>query len=177
MRIISGKFRGVSIPSPKEGSVRPTLDRVKENLFNILQFKVAQARCLDLFCGSGAFGLECLSRGAASVDFVDNDKRNIQVLQEFLVGLKVENCLLHSGDFSTVLGKFGAEKRSFDIIFLDPPFKEGLAKAALSQIFRLGLLKSGGVVVYERDKDSENPFSHKVVDSRSYGKISLDFMK
>ncbi len=177
MRIISGKYRGVVIPSPKGGLVRPTLDRVKESLFNILQFKVSGKRCLDLFCGSGAFGLECLSRDAKSIDFVDVDKKNMQSLQKFLEKLRAENYALHVGDFFEVLKKLDKDKKRFDLIFLDPPFEGQLAKLALSQIFKLGLLEKGGSIILERDKDSENPFFHKVVDSRNYGNISLDFMK
>ena len=84
MRIISGKFRGTIIPSPKQEVVKPTLDRVKENIFNILQFRIAGAKCLDLFCGSGALGIECLSRGASEMCFVDNNKANVEALKIFL---------------------------------------------------------------------------------------------
>lgn len=177
MRIISGKFRGTTIPSPKEEIVRPTLDRVKENLFNILQFKVDDSICLDLFCGSGAFGLECLSRNAQSVDFVDINKNNITALKKFLEKLNAKNYCLHNCDYFDALKKFSFEKKAFDIIFLDPPFESNFAQVAIQKIFKFNLLSKDGIIIWEHDDKVKNEYSSKVYDTRNYGRIIIDFIE
>jgi len=176
MRIISGIYRGVPIPSPKEEIVRPTLDRVKENIFNILQFDVENSTCLDLFCGSGAFGLECLSRDAKSVHFVDNNKNNISSLKTFLEKLNAKNFSLHNCDFFDALKKFSAENMCFDIIFLDPPFDSNFAQIAIQKIFKFNLLSKDGIIVFEHEKNIKNDYSSKVFDTRVYGRIVIDFL-
>ena len=177
MRIISGKYRGVNIPSPKEEIVKPTLDRIKENIFNILQFKVQDSVCLDLFCGSGALGLECLSRGAKDVTFVDNNKQNIITLKKFLEKLKATNFNLKNCDYYEVLKQASIENKKFDIIFLDPPFDSDLAEVALQKIFKFGLLTEDGFVVWEHPTDYINlKFKSKVKDTRVYGSVQIDFL-
>ena len=178
MRIISGKFRGTVIPSPKEEIVKPTLDRIKENIFNIIQFEVAESSCLDLFCGSGALGLECLSRGANVVHFVDNNKQNIVALKSLLAKLKCTDAKLHSCDYFEALKTFVATNTKFDIIFLDPPFDSELAEVALQKIFKFGLLSPNGVVVWEHPTEHDNSkYKQKIKDSRVYGKIQVDFLR
>lgn len=177
MRIISGKYRGTVIPSPKEEIVKPTLDRVKENIFNIIQFKVQNAVCLDLFCGSGALGLECISRGAERVFFVDNNKQNIANLKKFNEKLKIENSTLLTSDFYDALKSFSNNNLKFDIIFLDPPYESNLAEVSLQKIFKFGLLSPTGVVVWEHPTNSEQPkFKTKIKDTRIYGKVQIDFL-
>ena len=177
MRIISGKFRGTVIPSPKESIVKPTLDRVKENVFNILQFKVNNSVCLDLFCGSGALGLECLSRGAKEVVFVDNNKQNILALKTLLEKLKVENFNLRNEDYFESLKFFETTKKQFDIIFIDPPFDSSLAELSIQKILKFNLLKQDGFVVWEHPTDIDNSkFRLKIKDTRKYGKIQIDFI-
>ncbi len=177
MRIISGKFRGTVIPSPKEEIVKPTLDRIKENIFNIIQFEVPNSTALDLFCGSGALGLECISRGANEVHFVDNNKANILSLKSFLTKLKCENAKLHSCDYYEALKTFVATNTKFDIIFLDPPYDSGLAEVALQKIFKFGLLSPNGVVVWEHPTEYDNSkYKQKIKDSRIYGKVQVDFL-
>lgn len=178
MRIISGKFRGTVIPSPKEEIVKPTLDRIKENIFNIIQFEVPSSLCLDLFCGSGALGLECLSRGASAVHFVDNNKANIQALKSLLTKLKCDDAKLHSCDYFEALKAFASTDTKFDIIFLDPPYDSELAEIALQKIFKFGLLSPNGVVVWEHPTDHDNlKFKQKIKDSRIYGKVQVDFLR
>lgn len=177
MRIIAGKYRGTVIPSPKEEIVKPTLDRVKENLFNILQFKVQDCVCLDLFCGSGALGLECLSRGAKEVTFVDNNKQNIIALKKLLEKLKATDYTLKNCDYYEVLKQASIENKKFDIIFLDPPFDSDLAEVALQKIFKFGLLTENGFVVWEHPTDYKNlRFMSKVTNSRVYGSVQIDFL-
>lgn len=177
MRIIAGKYRGTNIPSPKEEIVKPTLDRVKENIFNILQFQVQDSVCLDLFCGSGALGLECLSRNAKEVYFVDNNKKNITALKNLLTKLNATDYILSSSDYYEALKQFSGEKKQFDIIFLDPPYDTDLAEVALQKIFKFNLLSPTGVVVWEHPTDYENlKFKSKVKNTKVYGKIQIDFL-
>ena len=177
MRVIAGKFRGTVIPAPKQSVVKPTLDRVKENVFNILQFKVGGSACLDLFCGSGALGLECLSRGAEEVCFTDNNKQNILALKTLLEKLNASNYTLKNEDYYESLKFFNETKKQFDIIFLDPPFDSDLAETALQKIFKFDLLKPNGIVVWEHPTDTQtNKFKLKIKDSRTYGTIQIDFI-
>lgn len=177
MRIISGKFRGKVIPSPKQEVVKPTLDRVKENIFNILQFQIAGARCLDLFCGSGALGLECISRGAKEVAFVDNNRANVEALKKFLAGLNVQNYRAMTCDFYDALKHFSQKEEKFDIILLDPPFDSNLADIAISKIFKFDLLSENGIVVHERSAATPSKFAPKVTDTRVYGTVAVDFLR
>ena len=177
MRIISGKFRGTVIPSPKQEIVKPTLDRVKENIFNILQFKIAGARCLDLFCGSGALGIECISRGAKNVVFVDNNKANVEALKKFLSKLNVQNYSAKNCDFYEALKDFCESGEKFDIIFLDPPFDSDLADVAIGKILKFDLLSDNGIIVHERSITTVSKFVQKVTDTRRYGTVAVDFLK
>lgn len=178
MRIIAGKYRGTNIPSPKEEVVKPTLDRIKENIFNIIQFEVPESTCLDLFCGSGALGLEALSRGANEVCFVDNNKQNIVALKNILSKLKAENFNIYNSDYYEALKRFEDCNKKFDIIFLDPPFDTDLAIVALQKIFKFGLISPNGVVVWEHPTEYDtSKFKHKIKDSRVYGKIQIDFLR
>lgn len=177
MRIISGKYRGIQIPSPKELIVKPTLDRIKENVFNILQFKVKGAKVLDLFCGSGALGIEALSRDASFVSFVDNNKNNIVALKKFLDKINAENFTLINSDYYDALKTFKEQNKTFDIIFLDPPYDSDLAQIALQKIFKFDLLSQDGIIVWEHQFDLEqNRFASKIVDKRVYGKVEIDFI-
>lgn len=174
MRVISGKFRGKIIPSPKQEIVKPTLDRVKENIFNILQFNITYTTCLDLFCGSGALGIECLSRGAKFVTFVDNNKENILQLNKFVSGLKCTNYETYVLDYYDFLKTC---QKKYDIIFLDPPYDSNLGEIAIQKIFKFDLLSQNGIIVWEHKFTKLHRFSSKVYDSRTYGKIQIDFIK
>ena len=173
MRIISGKFRGKTIPSPKEEIVKPTLDRIKENIFNILQFKVANSEVLDLFAGSGALGIECISRGAELVTFVDNNKKNTAMLEKFLKTLGDSHFEVKTCDYYDAL----KTSKKFDIIFLDPPYDSDLAEMAIGKIYKFGLLKEDGIIVWEHSFEKDNKkFAHKIFDTRKYGSVVVDFL-
>ena len=176
MRIIGGKHRGRKLAEFKGEEIRPTADRVKESLFNILSVSVVGARVLDLFCGSGNLGLESLSRGAASVHFNDLSKDSLKVLKRNIEAVGEEGaCTVTNFDYLTCLN---CVKGSFDIIFMDPPYRFDYGIPALEVIVRRKLLNEGGVVVYERDR----PFEGSVLgiekyDERKYGKTYLTFFK
>ena len=125
MRIIAGEWRGRQVAAPKGDSVRPTLDRVREAWMSMVHTSLPEARVLDLFAGSGALGLEALSRGAASVDFVENDPRTFRVLKENVEALGAgERCTLYRQDALKFLKSAGFP---YDIAFADPPYRKELA--------------------------------------------------
>ncbi|MEG1612684.1 MAG: 16S rRNA (guanine(966)-N(2))-methyltransferase RsmD [Clostridia bacterium] len=174
MRIISGKYGGRKLFSPKGDDVRPTTDRVKEALFNILQFKVRNAVVLDLFSGSGALGIECVSRGAKEVIFSDNDRKSIELVNRNLSGIEFNGQILQS-DYLRVISN---SKAKFDIIFLDPPYNSGLAEKAILEILKCDILSNDGIIVYEhvRKLAYTPPEGLFLDDSRKYGDIQLDFI-
>ena len=179
MRVIAGRYRGLKIPSPKEDVVKPTLDRVKENMFNILQFNITNSVCLDLFCGSGALGIEALSRGASEVCFVDVNKQNTLALDKFLKLHKATEYCIFNCDFFDALKTFEREHKKFNIVFVDPPFESNLAEVAIKKILHFGLLADDGVVVWEHSAQTEVPkvFEQKIAKSKKYGSVQLEFIK
>ncbi len=129
LRIISGEWRGRILTFPDHPGIRPTPDRVRETLFNWLQPTILGARCLDLFAGSGALGLEALSRGAAQVDFVERDRKSAAAIRGHLETLNTERGRIVAGDALHFLQQ--SDLQRYDLIFLDPPFGQGLLERAL----------------------------------------------
>ena len=172
MRIITGSKRGKKLITLEGEQVRPTTDRVKESLFNILQFQLEGRRFLDLFAGSGQIGLEALSRGAALAVFVDASKDSIRVVEKNVqsTGLGDRSKVI-TADFQSYLR--GCRER-FDIAFLDPPYRMGLLEKALPLVAER--MNPGGVILCEHPEDETLPESagdflqHK---SYRYGKIML----
>ena len=164
MRIIGGKYKSRVLAEFPGTDVRPTGDRVKESLFNILSLKIGGARVLDLFCGSGALGLECLSRGAKEAVFNDFSSESIRLLEKNMKALGVVKGAegkVYTLDFSVCLDGL---KGGFDLIFLDPPYRFEYGVPALEKIARRGLLNENGIAVYERDK----PFEERIDGLEKY---------
>lgn len=178
MRIIGGKYRSRVLASFDGEDVRPTADRVKESLFNILSLRFYGARVLDLFCGTGALGLESLSRGAREAVFNDQSKQSVTLLKKNLKTLKLQEgneVKVYNLDASVFLD--GA-REPFDLIFIDPPYALDVGVKAVEKIAQKGLLAKGGVLVFERDR----PFEGEVdglekYDERKYGKTILTFFR
>lgn len=151
VRIIAGDFRGRKLPVRSANGLRPTSDRMKETLFNWLQFEVAGMRCLDAFAGTGALGLEALSRGAAQVDFLELDTQNVQQLQRNLDTLKIQQANVYQTDTLQWLQQPSVQP--YDLIFLDPPFHQALMQPALEAIFQQNWLKNHQAWLYlEQEK-------------------------
>ena len=172
MRVISGKYRGMNLAEFKGQEIRPTADRVKESLFNILSAHIAGARVLDLFCGSGNLGIESLSRGAEFVHFNDIFKDSIAVLNKNLARLKDSNFAVTAHDFSLCLSRV----KNFDIIFIDPPYAKEFGVEALKIIGSGNNLNENGIAVFERDRSFSGEIEGlEQYDERKYGKTYLTF--
>ena len=179
MRIIGGKFRSRVLAEFAGEDVRPTSDRAKEALFNILSLKLYGARVLDLFAGSGALGLESLSRGAKEVVFNDCAKTSLAILKKNLATLKItpngEDVKLMNCDYLVCLEQVRGQ---FDIIFIDPPYRFDFGEKALQKIAERKLLAENGIAVYERDRSFEGEIEGlEKYDERKYGKAYFTFFR
>ena len=177
MRIISGASKGKKLNEPKDLITRPLKDLTKESIFNILshsnKFSVPLegANILDLFSGTGSFGLECLSRAAEHVTFVENYKEIIPILKKNIAELKYEkNSDIIERDIN-ISSNFKIFQNQFDIIFLDPPYKEKKLFEMLENIFKSNLLKNKGIIIIHRHKNGidEFPKEFKKIEEKSYG--------
>ena len=159
MRIITGKAKGLILKAPKGLSTRPTSDRIKESLFNILNGMIDfnNKSILDLFAGTGALGLEAMSRGGAQATFVDSETVNI-ISDNINRAHFNDKSEIIRGDVFKMIKKFSDNQRQFDLIFCDPPYNKGLWQQTLIKIDNLNLLKSEGLLIIEHDinETSEN---------------------
>lgn len=178
MRVVAGKYRGKNLASPIDDRVRPTTTRIKETLFNVLQGYVADATVLDLFAGSGALGIECLSRGAAEVVFVDRSKDSISLVKQNLKGIDGKYSV-HMTDFAAYLRSAQAMGKRFDLIFLDPPYASDLAEIAIDIILHAGLLSDDGVIVFEHGSEKDFAFCDRAyaVRTKRMGTVTAEFIR
>lgn len=151
VRIIGGRWKRSRLPVPDVKGLRPTPDRVRETLFNWLQTKLPGARCLDLFAGTGALGLEAASRGASQVLLVDNDPQVVQHLRAQVQRLGADHVVVQETNASTLLGR---PAEPFDIVFLDPPFASGMLTSLCRSLEERGWLSVGGLVYLEGERSA-----------------------
>ena len=183
MRVISGSARGTVLHSIEDISTRPTLDRVKESLFNIIQNDIEDNTVLDLFAGSGAIGIEFLSRRAKQVYFCDKSSKAVAMIEKNLEKTKLkEKAIVYNKDYIDCINT--VKNIKFDIIFLDPPYKEEFALDAIEKISNLKLLKDDGIIIIETDERERDinrinnmNINYKIYDLRKYGRVSLIFLK
>lgn len=179
MRVISGTAKGTSLESLDGDKTRPTLDRVKEALFNILQNDIRNAYVLDLFSGSGALGIEALSRGASFCVMADKSNDAIKVINRNLQKTKLEkNAKVIKNDYIKTLDSLN---QKFDLIFIDPPYAQNIAVDAIKNIVELDLLTEEGIIVLETDEEERELENLKkinvnVYDLRKYGRVKLIFL-
>ena len=175
MRIIGGKYRGRVLSVFKGRDVRPTSDRAREALFNILAPEIYGANVLDLFCGSGSIGLEAISRGADYVVFNDVSQDSLDILRKNLALLRMD-AKIYNLDYKALLERLDV---TFDIIYVDPPYKSGLGELAVDAAFDLGRVAEGGTVVYEHS--SELPFKCAREDvkvrTKVMGSVTVEFIR
>ena len=179
MRIISGKYKGHALVSFNASHIRPTTDRVKESLFNIWQNQIEGARVLDLFSGTGNLGLEALSRGAASVQFVDAHSKSIQILKQNIEKLKLtEDHRVSTMDTFHFLKRY--KDAPFDLIFIDPPFTEAIADKVMGYLARSSSFHSNTLIAIEsgrREKIGEDYKTLIRYDQREFGDKFLSLFR
>ena len=178
MRIIAGRHRGRKLKAPRGLATRPVLARVREALFNVLG-DVAGARVLDLYAGTGALGIEALSRGAASLVAVDSGIRQNRIIRENLACLG-EDAEVVRADVGRLLKKKAAGGETFELVFADPPYEKGLAVGTVEAVFGLGLLAAGGVMCVTVRHSETLPAEvdeGRVIFDRRYGETRLVLYK
>ncbi|MBQ2819323.1 MAG: 16S rRNA (guanine(966)-N(2))-methyltransferase RsmD [Clostridia bacterium] len=175
MRVITGKARGKKLAAPEGYDTRPTTDRVKESIFNIIQFDIEGRHALDLFCGSGQLGIEALSRGAYSCVFADMDRKAADIARKNIANCGfTEQSEVYCGDGVAMLSRM--KKGRFGLIFLDPPYHTELISSALSKICTLDLLAQGGIIICETERGipfPELPAPYRVLKEYNYGKTVI----
>jgi len=186
MRIISGKLKGSLLYLPKNNNTRPLKDIVKESIFNLLShsnkisFKIENSNILDLFSGTGSFGLECLSRQARNVFFIEKNKEAIIILKKNIKKLKLENkTKIFSDDVFELAKSNNFFTSKFDLIFCDPPFKNPNMKKLFDLFLDNKILKDDGIIVLHRNKSINEKFPDyfKIIDERIYGISKIIFGK
>lgn len=183
MRVISGTARGTKLNSIESLSTRPTLDRVKESLFNILQNQIPDAVILDLFAGSGAISIEFLSRGAKQAYLCEKQHTAAKMIYLNLDKTKLNTkAIMIEKDYKKALEILKQNKIAFDFIYLDPPYQADYAVDATKRILSLDLLKEKGSIIIETDDEKRELLELKkldveIYDIRKYGRVSLIFLK
>ena len=182
MRIISGDMRGTKLFTLEGLNTRPTLDRVKEALFSKINYDLQEAIILDLFSGSGALGLESLSRGAKLSVMCDSSRDAIKILKLNIAKTRTEDkTVVHNCDYKKLLEKLENDNIKFDFVFLDPPYKTNFAEDATKKIIEKNLLNKNGTIVLETD-DKEKVLNNldlnllEIKDIKKYGRIFLLFL-
>ena len=183
MRIISGIFKGKKIFEPKDASTRPLKDLTKESIFNIivhsnkLKIDIKNSFVLDLFSGVGSFGIECISRGAKHVTFIENYNGVLPILKKNLSSLKIDE--KYQVIEQNILNGINLKNsiNTFDIIFLDPPYKEKNLKKILDNISTEKLIKDNGIIIIHRHKNEKDEFSEnlKIIEEKKYGISKIIF--
>ena len=171
MRVITGTARGRRLKTPEGMDIRPTTDNVKESVFNILQFDIEGRRVLDLFAGTGQLGIECLSRGAKEVVFIDQSRDAVKIVKENLKACGFSAPVLQQ-DAISYLNACG----KFDLIFVDPPYDAGLYKTVLEKINSIDILSEGGIILCESRRETIMPEMRSPYYLRKeyrYGKVKL----
>lgn len=175
MRVCAGKFKGRVLEENKYDHIRPTADMVKQAIFNKINFILQGAKVLDLFCGTGALGIEAISRGASEAVFVDIDKRSIALTSKNLKKLNISARLINT-NYSNAIKRLNGEK--FDIIFLDPPYKSGIYQDCIKLIYEYNLLNENGLIVCEQNKEDEFDFSpFETIDIKVYGIKKVTYLQ
>lgn len=182
MRIISGEAKGRTLFAPVGDQTRPTSDKIRGSLFNILNGSVADAEVLDLFGGTGALALEALSRGAARAVIVDNARAAIEVIrrnaQNVLKDALTERALILKSDYRSAIS--GVAGRKFDLVFLDPPYRMVEAYGdAIDRLNRAEALCKSAIIVCERRHDAKIavPEGFEIYDTREYGETTIEFVR
>ena len=181
MRIVAGKYKGQKLTEIKGRQIRPTSDRVREALFSILSPSMENALVLDLFAGTGALGLEAISRGASKSVFVDKSREAIGIIKKNIKLLKIQDeAEVVLQDVRTLKNLKAFSGQKFDLIFMDPPYNKGLLGNVFADSDFLDMIKDNSIIIAEhssREKDIDKVSGFDRYDKRTYGEISLSFFK
>jgi len=186
MRIISGDLKGSTLYLPESKETRPLKDMVRESIFNLLThsnkitLKLKNSRVLDLYAGTGSFGLECLSRGSKKVCFVEKSKNILKILEKNIDKLKLkEKTKIFNNDVSILIKKKNIFDLKFNLVFCDPPFINKDTKSVMDIIFNNNILENKGIIILHRHKNSQDkyPKYFKIIDERVYGASKIIFGK
>ncbi len=181
MRIIGGKARGTKLHTLEGKNTRPTLDRVKESLFNIIQMDILESDFLDVFAGSGAIGLEAASRGANRVVLSDSSKKACEIINLNINKVHFEDKVEVFNSCSDKMLKL-LEKQKFNLIYIDPPYENiNLIKETIELILKYNLLDQDHIIIIETDNEENvlkkiNTMDINIIDKRKYGRVSLIFL-
>ena len=181
LRIIGGELRGKKLHSIRGRSIRPTADRLRESIFNIISSCIQGAIVLDLYAGTGAFGIEALSRGAETAVFIDNSKAALSVIQDNIRSCAFDNrAIIVKWDVKRNLNCLKSTRsNAFNLVFLDPPYNRGLIKPSLINLDDSRSLKKEAVIVVEHSSVEPIPVSlipFKITDQKKYGKTLVSFL-
>jgi len=168
MRVISGKYKGKNLIGFDIDGTRPTMDRVKESLFGIIQEKVRDSVVLDLFAGSGSLGIEAISNGAYEAYFVDNNIELINIIKKNTSNMNDKIHIMKS-DYKSALELYKNSNIKFDIIFLDPPYKLNLINDCLNKIEEYNLLNEDGIIICEYETEEIYNNKLKLIKEKKYG--------
>ena len=175
MRVISGKYKGKNLIGFDIDGTRPTMDRVKESLFGIIQCNIKDSIVLDLFAGSGSLGIEALSNGASECYFFDNNIELINIIKKNVIGITGTHIM--KSDYKNSLELLKNSNIKFDIIFLDPPYKLNLINDCLDKIFKYNLLNEGGIIVCEYENETVNTEYFDLIKDKKYGSKYIKIYK
>ncbi|OON96551.1 MAG: 16S rRNA (guanine(966)-N(2))-methyltransferase RsmD [Epulopiscium sp. Nele67-Bin005] len=178
MRVISGKCRGTKLLAPEGNNTRPTTDRIKETLFNIIQFKIMDCTFLDLYSGSGAIGIEALSRGAKEANFVEHNVDAQKIIEENLKKTKLQNnAKLYKLDINKALNELTKNQKSFDIVFIDPPYYDEQLENVVTILIKNNILHQESLLIIENATDAPALQNESLVltKSKSYKTTTLNF--
>lgn len=176
MRVVSGLYRHRELVMPQGNKTRPSKDMVKEGLFSALSIKTNDAVVLDLFSGSGALGIEALSRGAKFAYLIDNDLEAIRAIKQNIRNLKIVNASVHHTDYKAALTNFQKEGTKFDLVLLDPPYKDNIYNEIVGFLIKNNLLNSNAVIVTESDHELPFNINCKKIKNYKYGKTLITIL-
>ena len=175
MRVISGKYKGKNLIGFDIDGTRPTMDRVKESLFGIIQNNIKNSVVLDLFAGSGSLRIEALSNGAREVYFIDNNIELINIIKKNTIG--IDNAHIMKSDYKNSLELLKNSNIKFDIIFLDPPYKLNLINDCLNKINEYNLLNNNGIIICEYENEFINTEYFDLMKEKKYGSKNIKIYK
>jgi len=176
MRVISGKYKGKNLIGFDIDGTRPTMDRVKESLFGIIQNNIKNSIVLDLFAGSGSLGIEAISNGAIEAYFIDNNIELINIIKKNTSGMN-EKIHIMKSDYKSTLEMLKNSNIKFDIIFLDPPYKLNLINDCLNKIIEYNLLNKDGIIVCEYETEQIENNSLTLIKDKKYGSKKIKIFK